>query len=75
MTEDDMTIGRRVRPDGQELTLYRMMWGNTRLCLGWPGMMTFDKAWCYHDTAAALVALQAWNGADAPAGHYKEAGA
>ena len=68
------SIGTRIRPDGQELTLYPMLFGNTRLCIGDPGLGVFDRAWCYHDTAVAITALRTWDGDDEPPGYFKEAG-
>jgi hypothetical protein len=62
----DPTLGRRVLDDGRELTLVRMLFGNTRLCLGWPDWLVYDAGWCYHDTPAALAALATWDGQGDP---------
>jgi hypothetical protein len=67
-------LGVRVLDDGRQLTLYPMLFGNTRLCLGWPSFGTYDAGWCYHDTAASLAALQTWDGDGDPPGYFKRVG-
>jgi hypothetical protein len=37
----------------------------------WGDTLSLDDAWCYHTQAAALAALDAWNGEGEPAGWHR----
>lgn len=63
-----------MRPDGLELVLYPMLFGNTRLCLGLPEAHSYDRGWCFHDRGAAVSALLTWDGDDDPPGFFKRVG-
>jgi hypothetical protein len=67
-------LGDRLLEDGRELTLYPMLFGNVRLCLGWPNLGYYDQGWCFHDRAAALSALLTWEGEGDPPGYFKRVG-
>ena len=73
MTEDPRsgTLGQRILPDGREAVLYPMIY-NVRLCVGEPGAMTYDNAWCYPHAhvRAALDALDQWDGEGDPPGPW-----
>jgi hypothetical protein len=66
----DPVMGTRLLEDGRELMLIRMMYGNTRLCIGPPGGC-FEDGWCYHRTELAIAALETWDGQGNPHGFYK----
>ena len=68
------TLGVRLLEDGRELCLYPMLFGNTRLCLGWPSLGGYDAGWCFHDTGAAKRALAFWDGDGDPPGYFKRVG-
>jgi hypothetical protein len=64
----------RVLPDGRELSLWPMLFGNTRLCIGWPGVGAFDDGYCFHHAALGVAAVLGWDGSGDPAGWYKHLG-
>lgn len=68
------SLATRLLEDGRELTLYPMLFGNTRLCIGDPDESFYDQGWCYHDTVAAVIELATWDGVGEPAGYYKRVG-
>lgn len=64
-------IGQRILPDGRELVLYPMLFGNSRLCIGEEGAPTFDNGYCYQRTDLAFAALNDWDGSGDPHGYYR----
>lgn len=65
------TVAYRITEDGVELTLYPMIMGQVRLCVGEPDAATYDKAWCFHSAAAAAVTVATWDGVgDKPPGPW-----
>lgn len=67
-------LGQRILEDGRELVLYPMVFGNLRLCLGDPALNYYEAAWCFHDRAAAFLALFEWNGQGDPQDFFKRVG-
>lgn len=57
---------------GWEITLYRMAFGNTRLCVGPPGVPWYDRGWCYQSAfkADALADAATWDGQGTPPGRW-----
>ena len=68
------SMGWRDMHDGRELTLYPMLFGNVRLCIGVQGAETYDDGWCFQDLDAALEAFANWDGVGEPAGAYRRVG-
>ncbi|WP_217924850.1 hypothetical protein [Miltoncostaea oceani] len=62
----------RVSELGFEISLYPMLFGNVRLCVGAAGASTYDRAWCYRDHAApgAFEAAETWDGSGLPPGSW-----
>lgn len=63
----------RVSDAGVEITLYPMMFGNTRLCIGEPGDDWLLHAWCFaaEHLEAAIECAQTWDGVgDKPPGPW-----
>lgn len=63
----------RVAASGWEITLYPILFGNTRLCVGEPGAGTFERGWCFaaEHAAGALSCARTWDGVgDEPPGPW-----
>jgi hypothetical protein len=55
-------LGYRPLHDGRCLVAYRMVPGQARVCVGEDCAPCYDDYWCFHDTEAALGAVQTWDG-------------
>jgi hypothetical protein len=47
-------------PDGRRVVVYRMAFGNARLCVGPADWLTYDAGYCYSGVDAAIVAAALW---------------
>lgn len=55
-----------------ELTVYAMIFGKARLCIGMVDSSTYDDAWCYANPRAAIKAAITWDGeGDPPVGWHR----
>jgi hypothetical protein len=52
-------------PDGRRVVVYRMAFGNARLCVGPAGWLTYDAGYCYSGVDVAIVAAVQWIAAGA----------
>lgn len=67
-------IAYRELPDGRCLSLWPMLLGNTRLCIGETGAGCFQDGWCYHHDGLAIAAVMGWDGEGDPPGWFKHLG-
>jgi hypothetical protein len=47
-------------PDGRRVVVYRMNFGNARLCVGPADSFAYDAGYCYSGVDAAIVAAALW---------------
>lgn len=70
-TREGALVAPRILPDGRELTIYAYLY-NDRVCIGPPGSIFYDEAWCFvRDTAIGAVAE--WDGTGDPPGPWIKA--
>jgi hypothetical protein len=46
--------------DGRRIVVYRMLFGNARICIGPANSKTYDDGYCYAGTGNAIVAACLW---------------
>jgi hypothetical protein len=52
-------------PDGRRIVVYRMTFGNARLCVGPIDWLVYDAGYCYSGVDVAIVAAVHWIAAGA----------
>lgn len=61
----------RLMPDGRWAAVYPLLF-TAAVIVGRVGdKVGFDDRWCYHDAAAACLALAAWDGCGEPQGWHR----
>ncbi len=72
MDEREGSVYHRVLDDGRDLTVYPMIVGQGRLCIGPADSGYYDDAWCYPTAQLAIEAAHVWDGeGDAPMGWHR----
>lgn len=65
---------RRELDDGREITVYPLLFGYAKVCIG-PADCTvgFDDSWSYYTSRQAINAAKAWDGnGDPPVGWFRQ---